>query len=113
MIHSIIESRDAIFDENRFSSIGRQRNLHISTNDNVEFENVQQENPQEDDVDENQQIILQDTPMDEEDIPRRSKQQRKEKTFGLDFHVYLVEGTRNDIHSSSIFTKCGRRPIDV
>ena len=82
-IHSIIESRDAIFDENRFSSIGRQRNLQISTgDDDVEFENIQQEHPQEDDVDENQQIVLQDTPMDEEDIPRRNKRQRKAKTFG-------------------------------
>ena len=58
LIHSIIESRDAIFDENRFSSIGRQRNQHISTNDNVEHKHVQQENPHEDDVDENQQIVL-------------------------------------------------------
>ena len=37
--------------------------------------------------------------MNEDDIPRRSKRQTK-KTYGPDFHVYLVEGTRNDIHSS-------------
>ena len=87
-------------DENLFSSIGRQRNLQISTDDNVEFENIRQENPQEDDVDENhQQIVLQDTSMDE-DIPRRSKKQRKAKSYDLDFHVYLVEGTTNDNHSS-------------
>ena len=38
--------------------------------------------------------------MDEEDIPKRNKRQRKAKTYGPDLHVYLVEGTRNDIHSS-------------
>ena len=95
----IIESRDVIFYENRFSSTGRQRNLHISTDENVELENVQQENPQENDVDNDQQIVLQYVLLEQEDIPRRSKIHRKAKFFGLDFHVYLVEGTRNDIHS--------------
>ena len=33
-------------------------------------------------------------------IPRRSKRQRKAKSFGPDFDVYLVEGTRNEISSS-------------
>ena len=65
---------------------------------NVELKHIQQENPHED-VDENQQIVLQDTPLDEEDISR-SKRHRKVKTYGPDFHVYLVEGTRNDVHSS-------------
>ena len=61
---------------------------------------MQQENPHENDVDENKQIVLQDTPLDEKDIPRRSKRQRKAKIYGPDFHVYLVDGTRNDFHSS-------------
>ena len=43
---------------------------------------------------------MQDTPLDEENIPKRSKRQRKAKTYGPDFHVYLVEGTINDVHSS-------------
>ena len=29
--------------------------------------------------------------------PRRSKRPRKEKSFGPDFHVYLVEGSRNSV----------------
>ena len=28
---------------------------------------------------------------------RRIKRQRKEKYFGLDFEVYLIEGRRNDL----------------
>ena len=35
-IHSIIESRDAIFDEIRFSSSSRLRNLQICTNEDVD-----------------------------------------------------------------------------
>ena len=33
-------------------------------------------------------------------IPRRKKRQRKTKSFGPDFEVYFVEGTRNNIFSS-------------
>ena len=45
-INSIIESRDAIFNETRFSSIGRPKDLHVSTNiqevgkDQLESQNV-------------------------------------------------------------------------
>ena len=45
-INSIIESRDAIFDETRFSSIGRPKDLQVSTNvqeideDQLESQNV-------------------------------------------------------------------------
>ena len=44
-------------------------------------------------------FFLQDIPLEQEDIPR-SKRHRKAKTYGPDFHVYLVEGTYNDVHSS-------------
>ena len=45
-VNSIIESRDAIFDETRFSSIGRPKDLQVSTNvqeideDQLESQNV-------------------------------------------------------------------------
>ena len=48
-IHLIIELRDAIFDENRFSTFSRQRNLQISINEDVD--DNQQGSPL--DVDEN------------------------------------------------------------
>ena len=52
LIHSIIESRDAIFYENIFSSLSRQKNLQISTKESVDDD--QQEPPL--DVDENQHL---------------------------------------------------------
>ena len=92
-IHSIIESRDAIFDENRFSSMSRQINLQVCTNEDVD--NNQQGLPL--DVNENLQL-------DEQQvvglIPKRSKRQRKAKSFGPDFNLYLIEGTRSEISSN-------------
>ncbi|GKC69644.1 hypothetical protein Tco_1115527 [Tanacetum coccineum] len=52
-INSIIESRDAIFDENRFSSI----------------------------------------------VSRKGKRVRKAKSYGYDFQLYLVEGSRDQVGS--------------
>ena len=52
LIHSIIESKDAIFDENRFSSFSRQKNLQISTKDSVDHD---QQEPSLD-VDESQKL---------------------------------------------------------
>ena len=49
LIHSIIELSDAIFDENRFSSLSRQRNLQVCTNEDVD--DNQQGSPL--DIDEN------------------------------------------------------------
>ena len=93
-IYSIIESRDVIFDENRYSSLSRQRNLQISMNVNVDDN---QQGWLLDVLDENQQL---DEQQNVDPIPKWSKRQRKAKSFGLDFEVYLVEGTRNEIHSS-------------
>ena len=39
----------------------------------------------------------------EELEPRRSKRTRIEKSYGPDFYMYLVEGNRDDIVSSSVF----------
>ena len=65
-IHSIIKSRDAIFDENRFSSLSRQRNPQICTNEDVD--DNQQGSPL--DVDENLQL---DEQQGVDPIPKRSK----------------------------------------
>ena len=81
-----------MFYENRFSSLSKQRNLHISTN--VDVEDSQQGLPL--DIDENLQL---DEQQDVDPIHRRSKRQRQAKSIGLDSEVYLVEDTRNKIHS--------------
>lgn len=77
-VNTVIESRDAIFDETRFSTIPRP-NEGITTSNQVQ--ETQQNN--------------------EEEIPelRRSKRIRKAKTYGPDFHMFLVEGTRDSVNS--------------
>ncbi|GKC65508.1 zinc finger, CCHC-type containing protein [Tanacetum coccineum] len=80
-INSIIESRDAIFDEHMFSSVPRpsQRSLVKGTVDSggsVVSKRVTDE------------IVQQSE-------PRKSKKHRTPKDFGLEFQLYLVEGTRD------------------
>ena len=72
----MIESIDAIFDETRFSSIPKPNSLVPTTM----------------------------TPSDSQghgDIVevRKSKRIRKEKSFGSDFFIYLIEGTRDSIEN--------------
>ncbi|XP_075112339.1 uncharacterized protein LOC142182195 [Nicotiana tabacum] len=77
-VNTVIESRDAIFDETRFVSIPRSKDIVLddpssSTSQSSIFQN-----------DENQDDIVE---------VRRSKRVRKEKTYGDDFYIYLVEGS--------------------
>ena len=75
-VNTVIESRDAIFDETRFSSIPKPNGLvptTITPNENQEHGDVVE--------------------------VRRSKRIRKEKSFGPDFFTYLVEGTRDSIEN--------------
>ncbi|GJS22450.1 zinc finger, CCHC-type containing protein [Tanacetum coccineum] len=75
-INLIIESRDAIFDENHFSSISRPKdiipNLEESQRDD-HSDDVPSEIPE----------------------PRKGKRVRKAKSYGYDFQLYLVEGSRD------------------
>nr|GEV69009.1 zinc finger, CCHC-type [Tanacetum cinerariifolium] len=84
-INSIIESRDVIFDEHGFSYVPRprQRSLVKGTEDSggsAVFERVTDE------------IIQQSKPE-----LRKSKRQRTPKNFRLEFQLYLIEGTRDEI----------------
>ncbi|GJU29440.1 zinc finger, CCHC-type containing protein [Tanacetum coccineum] len=79
-INSIIESRDAIFDENHFSSIPRPNDI---------IPNVQ-ESQMDDHID--------DVPS-EIPKPRKGKKVRKAKSYGSDFQLYLVEGSRDQVGS--------------
>nr|GEU74270.1 hypothetical protein [Tanacetum cinerariifolium] len=76
--NSIIESRDAIFDENRFSFIPRLKDI---------IPNVQesQMNDHTDDV------------PSEIPEPRKGKRVRKAKSYGSYFQLYLVEGLRDQV----------------
>ncbi|GKB74016.1 hypothetical protein Tco_0935428 [Tanacetum coccineum] len=84
-INSIIESRAAIFDENKFSSIPRpsQRSLVKGTEDTggaVVPEKVIEE------------VVQQPEPE-----LRKSKRHRTPKDFGPKFQLYLIEGTRDEV----------------
>nr|GEU76781.1 zinc finger, CCHC-type [Tanacetum cinerariifolium] len=83
-INSIIESKDAIFDENRFSSVLRlSLRIPIGTEDiggsvvpkEVTEEVVQQLEPE----------------------LRKRKRNRNPKNFGPEFQLYLIEGTRDEV----------------
>ncbi|GJZ34821.1 zinc finger, CCHC-type containing protein [Tanacetum coccineum] len=79
-INSIIESRDAIFDENRFSSIPRPKDIIP--------------NLEESQRDDHSDDVPSETPE-----PRRGKRAKKAKSYGSDFQLYLVEGSRDQVGS--------------
>ncbi|GJV32038.1 zinc finger, CCHC-type containing protein [Tanacetum coccineum] len=78
MVNSIIESRDVIFDEDRFTSIPRPRGMIQPSSSKIAKDEVE----------------------GTADVPgpsvlRKSTRTRKAKSFGSDFQLYLVEGTRD------------------
>ncbi|KAG7547628.1 Zinc finger CCHC-type [Arabidopsis suecica] len=77
-VHTVIESRDAIFDENRFSLIPRPKDLVPSSSGTKEGDDMF-------------------VPPNESPTLRKSKRGRIEKSFGPDFQLYLVEGSRDEI----------------
>ncbi|GJS22669.1 zinc finger, CCHC-type containing protein [Tanacetum coccineum] len=83
-INSIIESRDVIFDENKFSTVSRpsQRSMVNGTKyfgSSVVPEEVTEE------------IVQQPEPE-----LRKSKMNRTPKNFGPEFQLYLIKGTRDE-----------------
>ncbi|GJW27482.1 zinc finger, CCHC-type containing protein [Tanacetum coccineum] len=79
-INSIIESRDAIFDENRFSSIPKPKDI---------IPNVQ-----ESQLDYHTDDVPSKIPE-----PRKGKRVSKAKSYGSNFQLYLVEGSRDQVGS--------------
>ncbi|GJW59596.1 zinc finger, CCHC-type containing protein [Tanacetum coccineum] len=77
-VNSIIESRDAIFDEERFTSIPRPRGMIQPSSSKIAEDEVEGTD---------------DVPG--LSVPRKSTRTRKAKSFGYDFQLYLVEGTRD------------------
>ncbi|GJU77745.1 zinc finger, CCHC-type containing protein, partial [Tanacetum coccineum] len=82
LVNSIIESRDAIFDENRFSSVPRS-NLRIPNGtEDIVGSVVPKEVTKE--------VVQQPKPE-----LRKSKRNMTPKNFGPEFKLYLIEGTRD------------------
>ncbi|GKC46493.1 zinc finger, CCHC-type containing protein, partial [Tanacetum coccineum] len=81
-INLIIKSKDAIFDENKFSSVHRpsQRSL-INRTEDIGGLVVTKE------------VVVQQ----HEPELRKSKRNRTLKNFGLEFQLYLIEGIRDEV----------------
>jgi hypothetical protein len=77
-INTIIESRDAIFDENCFSSIPRPKDSIPNSDESLRDDHSN------------------DVPSETLE-PRRSKRARKSRSYGSDFQLYLVEGSKDQI----------------
>nr|GEX65503.1 zinc finger, CCHC-type [Tanacetum cinerariifolium] len=90
-INSIIESRDVIFDENRFSSVPRpsQKSLVIRTKDiggSVVLKKVTEE------------VVQQPEPE-----LKKTKRNRSLKDFRPDFQLYLIEGTMDEVSDQHFY----------
>nr|GEX68191.1 zinc finger, CCHC-type [Tanacetum cinerariifolium] len=79
-INTIIESRDAIFDENHFSLIPRPKDIIPNSDESQR--------------DDHSNDVLSETPE-----PRKGKRVRKAKSYGSDFQLYLVKRSRDQIGS--------------
>ncbi|GKB40571.1 zinc finger, CCHC-type containing protein [Tanacetum coccineum] len=82
-INSIIESRDAIFDENRFSSVPRPSLRILNGTEDIGGSVVPEEVTEE---------VVQQPELE----LRKSKRNRTPKDFGPEFQLYLIEGTRDE-----------------
>ncbi|GJW48338.1 zinc finger, CCHC-type containing protein [Tanacetum coccineum] len=80
LINSIIESRDAIYDENRFSSVHRPSLMIPKETEDIGGLVVPEE------------VVQQPEPE-----LRKSKRNMTPKNFGHEFQLYLIEGTRNEV----------------
>ncbi|GJT68971.1 zinc finger, CCHC-type containing protein [Tanacetum coccineum] len=82
-INSIIESMDAIFDENRFSSVPRPSFRIPNRTEDIGGSVVPEEVTEE---------VVQQPELE----LRKGKRNRTPKNFGLEFQLYLIEGTKNE-----------------
>nr|GEV83579.1 zinc finger, CCHC-type [Tanacetum cinerariifolium] len=79
-INTIIESKDVIFDENRFSSLPRPKDIILNSDESQR--------------DDHSNDVPSEAPK-----PHKGKRVRKAKSYGSDFQLYLVEGLRDQIRS--------------
>ncbi|GKA29249.1 zinc finger, CCHC-type containing protein [Tanacetum coccineum] len=78
-INSIIELKDAIFDENKFSSVPRPSLRILNVTEDIGGSMVPEE------------VVQQPEPE-----LKKSKRNRTPKDFGPEFQLYLIEGTRDE-----------------
>nr|GEX39494.1 zinc finger, CCHC-type [Tanacetum cinerariifolium] len=90
LINSIIESRDAIFDDNRFSSVPRPSLKISKRTEEISGSVVSEEVTEE--------VVQQPEPE-----LRKSKMNRNPKNFRLEFQLYLIEGTRDEVFDGHFY----------
>ncbi|GKC01179.1 hypothetical protein Tco_0987315, partial [Tanacetum coccineum] len=83
-INSIIESRDAIFDKNRFSSVPRPSLTIPNGTEDIGGSVVPEEVTKE--------VVQQPEPE-----LRKNKRNRTPKDFRPEFQLYLIEGTKDKV----------------
>ncbi|GJY98353.1 zinc finger, CCHC-type containing protein [Tanacetum coccineum] len=84
LINSIIESRDAIFDENRFSSVPRPSLRIPKGTEDIGGSVVPKK------------VTKEVVPQPEPEL-RKHKRNRTPKNFRPEFQLYLIEGTRDEV----------------
>ncbi|GKF58365.1 hypothetical protein Tco_0171902 [Tanacetum coccineum] len=85
-INSIIESRDAIFDDNRFSTVPRpSKRFLIDGTEDISGSVVPEEVTKE--------VVTQQPKSD----LRKCKRNWTPKNFGPEFQLYLIEGTMDEV----------------
>ncbi|GJR11492.1 zinc finger, CCHC-type containing protein [Tanacetum coccineum] len=90
LINLIIKSRDAIFEKNRFSSVPRP-NLRIPNGTEDIGGSVA---PKE---------VTEEVVQQPEPELRKSRRNRIPKNFGLEFQLYLIEGTRDEVSGQNSY----------
>ena len=80
-VNSVIESRDAIFDENRFTSITRPKDLFSNSKNRLVISENQSEEPS------TQHWV------------RRSVRPRNQSNLDKGFQIHLIEGSRDELQS--------------
>ncbi|GJT10988.1 zinc finger, CCHC-type containing protein [Tanacetum coccineum] len=83
-INSIVESRDAIFDENRFSSVLRPSLRIPNGTEDINGSVVPEE-------------VIEEVVQQPEPKLRKGKRNRTPKNFRHEFQLYLTEGTRDEV----------------
>nr|GEW44962.1 hypothetical protein [Tanacetum cinerariifolium] len=94
LINSINKSRDAIFDENRFSSVPRPSLRVLNGTEYIGVSEVSDEVPSEVTKEFADEILVQQ-PEPEAEL-RKSKRHRIPKSFGPKFLLYKIKGTRDE-----------------
>ncbi|GJY11286.1 zinc finger, CCHC-type containing protein [Tanacetum coccineum] len=84
LINSIIESRDAIFNKSRFSSIPRPSLRILNETEDIGGSVVPEE-------------VTEEVVQQPESELRKSKRNMTQKNFGPEFQLYLIEGIRDEV----------------